>query len=506
VSEADLTERAFHLHPLSVPYRIIERGAAFVVGLVVIGPPVFGSIAAAVGVDIALLLGIVVVGAAVGYAVAAYRRFEYELTADTFDIRSGVFARRNREIPLRRIQNVDISQNVVQRALGIAALSLETAGASGSEANLRFLNKERAERLRSEISRLRRSETGEATEEEHAETVFEISDRELGLLALISADLRLFSGLVVLASFVAPSMVPMAESGGFDIGFESILGTLFGPTIALISFFGAILVYGVINATVYYGFTLSRSSAELRYERGLLQRYSGTIPLEKVQSLTVEENVIARALGYASLDIETAGGGGQQEQGASQSAIPLATRTRVFDLLNSVEAVGDVQFERPPKRARQRYMARYAAVVTLFTGLLFLVQQAVWATLAWWLALGLLLIVPPAAHLKWTHRGYVVGENHVVTRNGFWVRQTKVVPYYRVQTVLSSETVFQRRRHLGTVTVDTAGARSLLDNDARAVDIDAETSERLREQVSTELYESLRRRRASAPRSGSQIE
>jgi putative membrane protein len=301
-------------------------------------------------------------------------------------------------------------------------------------------------------------------------------------------------------------MVPMAESGGFDIGFESILGTLFGPTIALISFFGAILVYGVINATVYYGFTLSRSSAELRYERGLLQRYSGTIPLEKVQSLTVEENVIARALGYASLDIETAGGGGQQEQGASQSAIPLATRTRVFDLLNSVEAVGDVQFERPPKRARQRYMARYAAVVTLFTGLLFLVQQAVWATLAWWLALGLLLIVPPAAHLKWTHRGYVVGENHVVTRNGFWVRQTKVVPYYRVQTVLSSETVFQRRRHLGTVTVDTAGARSLLDNDARAVDIDAETSERLREQVSTELYESLRRRRASAPRSGSQIE
>jgi len=207
------------------------------------------------------------------------------------------------------------------------------------------------------------------------------------------------------------------------------------------------------------------------------------------------------------LDIETAGGGGgQQEQGASQSAIPLATRTRVFDLLNSVEAVGDVQFERPPKRARQRYMARYAAVVTLFTGLLFLVQQAVWATLAWWLALGLLLIVPPAAHLKWTHRGYVVGENHVVTRNGFWVRQTKVVPYYRVQTVLSSETVFQRRRHLGTVTVDTAGARSLLDNDARAVDIDAETSERLREQVSTELYESLRRRRASAPRSGSQIE
>jgi putative membrane protein len=287
----------------------------------------------------------------------------------------------------------------------------------------------------------------------------------------------------------------------FTVGVESVVSALFGTVATLGFVVVAGLAYGLLNATLYYGFTLRRAPEELRYERGLLQRYSGTVPLGKVQSLTVQENVLARALGYASLDIETAGGSGrEQDQNNSQSAVPLATRERVFELMNSIESVGDVTFERPPKRARERYAVRYAAVVVAISTLLYLIQTAFAGSLFWWAPLGLLAVVPLAAHLKWKHRGYFVGEDHVVTRNGFWVRGTKIVPYDRVQTVLSSETVFQRRRRLGTVTVDTAGARSLFGNDAKAVDIDAETTERLRERVADELYNALRRRRTTAAR------
>jgi putative membrane protein len=92
----------------------------------------------------------------------------------------------------------------------------------------------------------------------------------------------------------------------------------------------------------------------------------------------------------------------------------------------------------------------------------------------------------------------------VVTRNGFWVRRQKVVPYHRVQTVFSSQTIFQRRRDLATVTVDTAGSQSLIGQDAEAVDIDAERAEAIRERVSDELYGALaRRRREGRSRSGS---
>jgi putative membrane protein len=494
--DSSVTNQPQRLHPLSVPYRIVEQGLALGFLVVVVGPALFGALSDVVGGGLLFVLGLLVVAAVAGYGVAAYRRFEYELTADTFDIRSGVFARRDREIPLRRIQNVDISQNVVQRVLGIAELRLETAGASGSEAHLKFVSEDRADHLQREISRLRRVGEPDASDSEAFETVFEISPRELGLLALVSADLRLFSILVLGASVVAPSLVPMVDGEWVTFGVESIVGALFGTLATLVFVVVVGLLYGVVNATLYYGFQLRRAPEELRYERGLLQRYSGTVPLGKVQSLTVEENVLARALGYASLDIETAGGSGrEQDQNNSQSAVPLATRERVFELANSIEDVGDVQFERPPKRARQRYAVRYAGAILAATALLYLVQTGLSSSLFWWAPLGLLVVVPLAAHLKWKHRGYAVGTDHVLTRNGFWVRQTKVVPFYRVQTVLSSETVFQRRRRLGTVTVDTAGTRSLLGDDAKAVDIDAEATAQLRERVVDELYGALDRTR-----------
>jgi putative membrane protein len=496
-TEESIIEQAFHLHPLSVPYRLLKQGMGIGFLLLFFGPPVIGAVTTVFGDALAVTIGLAVVVTIAGYGVAYYRRFVYELTPDTFDIRSGVFARRDREIPLHRIQNVDIRRNVVQRALGLAEVRLETAGASGAEAHLKFVGAERASQLQREISRLRRSTDNQRAEEEQFETVFQITPRELGLLALVSADAQLVPILFLAASVFVPAVGSLSGSEWIFFGVET-LDRLFGPLVTLGGLLAVGLAYGVITAAMYYGFTLDRAAEELRYERGLLQKYSGTIPLSKIQSLTITENVLARTLGYASLDIETAGqGGGERDQGTTQSAIPLAERRRVFELTNSIEAVGAMRFERPPKRARQRYAVRYAAVVGLLAVALYLVQGLLGRSLYWWASLGLLTVVPLAAHLKWKHRGYFVGENHVVTRNGFWVRTLKIVPYYRVQTVVSSETIFQRRRRLGTVTIDTAGARSLIGNDARAADVARDTAEQLRDQVAEELSESLRRRARS---------
>jgi len=493
------------LHWVSVPYRLFQQGVGIVFGLFVIGGGGVsnllrsGRTVVAVGTALALL-GLV--GLAVGYYVAYYRRFEYELTPDTFDIQSGVLSRREREIPLRRIQNVDISQNVVQRALGVAEVGLETAGGGGTEAQLRYVDESEADRLQSEISRLSRAATADAsgdgesvtTETERFDTVFSVTERELGVLALVSMDLRLASVLFLGVSVFAPSLAPFADSE-FVFGAEGLARALFGPLAGVGVILALAVLSGALNAARYYGFTLDRGVDELRYERGLLRRFGGTIPLEKVQTLTLTENVIARTWGYASLYIETAGStAGSQGSTNSQAAIPLADRDRVLELAASLEPADLSSFERPPTRARYRYAVRYAVALFALAGLLYLGGRLTDYRLFWYLPLVGLVLVPLAAHLKWKHRGWAFDDEYVVTRNGFWVRQIKVVPLHRVQTVFSSETVFQRRRELGTVTVDTAGGYSFASGDPQAVDIDADTVERLRKQVGDGLYASLRRR------------
>lgn len=502
VGEGATLDGPKRLHPATIGYRLATSGLRVGVILLFLGVPsvtgMFGSGRSLEAVGF-LVLAFLAIVAIAGYIVASYRRFEYELTVETFDIRSGVFSRREREIPLRRVQNVDISQNPIHRALGIAEVRLETAGGGSTEAELQFVSVEEADRLQSTISRLRRGGDDDTTAAAESTDVsargkllFEMHPRELAVLALVSVDLRIASFLAVGGGLVMPSMPQVAVPPvPFD---EFSLSALFGPVVTLAGLVLLALLSGVINAARYYGFRLTRDDGELRYERGLLQRYSGTIPLSKVQTLTIQENAIARRLGYASLTIETAGyapGAGGAE--GSQSAVPLARTDRVRSLARSIEDVDAGSFTRPPRRARTRYGVRYSLVVAVIVAALWLGRWAGVPVPPWYVGLLGLAVVPAAAHLTWANRGYAVGENHIVTRSGFWVRRTSVVPYHRVQTVSTHATVFQRRRDLATLVVDTAGSHSLLGDDAMAVDIDADTAATLREAVPESLSRALAR-------------
>jgi putative membrane protein len=498
------------LHPLSIPYRAVSRGTSVGITLVFVGLSLSGSGIVPFELTRPLLAVLVLAGvtAVAAWQFAYYRRFEYELTDEGLEIASGVVSRRNREIPLGRIQNVDISRNLVQRGLGIAALDLETAGGGQTEASLQYVGYDEAKRLQREVQHLKRGAETEretdATADEREELLFELAVGELALLSVLSLNARYLSILAF-----GPAAFP------FVPGFAEL--ALLGGVMLL-----AVLVVGVwtISAAVtfarYYGFRLTRVGDELRYERGLLQRYDGSIPLEKVQTLTLRESALMRPFGYASLAVETAGyGPGQTPSGGSEAAIPLATRDRVLRLANEVETFDAPEFSRPPKRARTRYAVRYALALVGLAGGLFALQTFVGfparnvlafapRTLASLVLVGLALVafVPVAAHLKWINRGYDRGADHVFTRNGFWNRTTKVVAYYRVQTVIQSRTLFQRRRRwrLANVVVDTASSAGGV---AYAADLDATDAENFREFVATKLQESLQAN-AIAEQSGSE--
>jgi len=511
------------LHPLSVPYRAVRTvlnlgGIAIVVLLVL--PSVLQS---ALGVAIA---GAVVITGLVGilaWQYAYYQRFEYVLTESTFDIDSGVLSRRSREIPYERIQNVSIDRNVLERALGLSEVRLETAGGSGAEAHLQYVRAAEADRLQDEVGeRARRSReetgrTGRRTAEEGApadeagpapdavrdeaagrpaaagtgaagpqrERLFELTGRELTVLGLVSLDAR-YLPFVLFALGALPGSVDLEGEGG---------------ALALLAIAGAILVFTLLAAGVsaafsvanYYGFQLDRLGEELRYERGLLQRYSGTIPLEKVQALTVTENPLARWVGYASLTVETAGFSPGQS-GGSQAAVPIARRERVLELATEIEPTEIPAFETPPKRARTRYVARYTIIVALGVATAFAASSAGFWIGPWWSPAVAMVLVPIAAQLKWRNIGYALTDDHVITRHGFWSRSTKIVPYHRVQTVADSQTIFQRRRRLATVHVDVAGSQSLVRDDSRIVDIDRERADDLRETITERLLAAVAER------------
>jgi putative membrane protein len=258
----------------------------------------------------------------------------------------------------------------------------------------------------------------------------------------------------------------------------------------------ALAVSVVLTVVEYYDFTLVREGDDLRYQRGLLRKYSGTIPLAKVQTVTVRENVLMRRFGFATLVVETAGYSGGSQQSTQGVAVPMAPRATVYELARDIEPFGSVDIQRPPKRARRRYAARFAILAGALTVVAYAVDSLLVGSGYWWLSLALFAAVPPAAHLRWRHRGYALTEDVFVAQSGFWRQKTSVVPYYRIQTVFVGRSPFQRRRRLASLTADTASTASLLGGSATAHDIDDGSAGELRETLRRRLYRDLLARRS----------
>ena len=515
------------LAPLSVPYRALQKASRLAITLVFVG-----SVGTEVGFSSALVAAGIggAIALALAYEFAYYRRYQYTFTDDTFDIESGVLNRREREIPYGRVQNVDISRNVIQRLLGLSAINLETAGGGSTEAAIRYVTADAATTIQDELRRRKRGDdqrrrTGteaadntardaadpdsEATDsaatrefdDPDEELLFEISPSELALAGILSFDPRVpgllfavFTGSIPFVSPVVPEPAAVATTGLDPTVVLFVMGVVLLVGLVVLSW-----VVGAVSAVVnYWGFRLTRSETELRYERGLLQRYSGTIPFEKIQTVTISDNPLKRRAGYATLAVETAGyAPGQANDRGSEAAVPIAGHDRIRRLAAEIDGCETGGFNQPPKRIRRRYLARYLIALAGVTGLLYAASISVTrlAALPWYLPLVGVFLAPIAAHYKWLHRGYRLGTNHLVTRNGVWNRETKRVPYHRLQTVIDSRTLFQRRWRVATVIGDTAGSLSVLGDDAAAVDIEVDDAVTLRSELRDRLRASLADRR-----------
>lgn len=449
--------------------------------------------------NLGFIAGLALVG--VAYEFLYYRRFEYTLSDESFDIDSGVFSRREREIPLDRIQNIDISQSPVARALGLAVLELETAGGGSTEARLRFVAPTEARRLQRQLQARKGDEvTAEAaTGTEDRDPVYELGSRELRLLSLTSLD----PGASVVVSFIGLGFQLLLPTEPGETASQLPINTRSLEPVDVVGFLLVLLALAWLVSVAlvysrYANFRLYRVGDELRYERGLLGRYSGTIPLGKVQTASIVANPVKRRLGYVTLSLETAGYAPGGDGGrASETALPLAKRgvaAAFVGELSQFDGV-DVDLDSIPTRARQRYAARYTIVVAALVGLGFAANR-LYDLSFWYLPALLVLAVPLAAHLKWANRAHGTSERTFLAQTGFWRRTTRVVPFHRLQTVVDTRSIFQRRRRLASVTADTASTASVLGGDATAFDLDADRADDLREQLAERLQWGLALRRA----------
>ena len=453
------------LHPLTVLFEAIALVRNFVF------PAVIGAFTATSGDfgDVALWLGLIAGVPALVGAVAKYVHFRYVLGDDALIVDSGILQKQHRVIPLASVQNVNIRATALQRLLGVATLSVETAtGGMKADADFAVLRRGDAERLMSGILARRRPAGGEespagylpiASMEDSGAVVTHLTPGDLALAGATANH----AGLIVAAIAGGSQFADDLPFSGWVAGqFERLpLDNLSSALLIGLAGVGALLLIGWIGSIMgsivgFYDFTLTTRDQRLHKTHGLLARQATTLPLGRIQAMRIEESLLRRPLGLTSLRVMTAGrAAGQPESGGAETIAPIARAAEVARFVRVVFPALDytgIALSRVHARSRSRAFTVYAlALIVLALGV------AAWRAQ---LAVIPLAFVPPAwllATWQYRHRGYARVPRHVVARNGAFNRITWLVPEHKVQTLHLRESPFQRRHGLATVQLDTAG-------------------------------------------------
>lgn len=471
------------------PFTLLHRAIRSLPGLVLLLIPVMRA-GSGRGAAVASLVATIGFGVfLVPLLVGQYLRFRYRVTPREIIIHSGVFSRQMRNIPVERIQRVEILQPALARLFGTARVLLMTAGGAGAEGVLEYVSLAEARHLRETIRQFQgRGAMAPAPSETDPSATLDAAAEAprtplftLTPALLLRQGMMRFSLVYIALAFSALQYLDITVEDIVDFFLEyryEAYSDFFpsSPTAtALLTLVVALVLSwlaGIVTTVNgYHGFRLEPEGADkLHTSRGLLSRFERTIPLRKVQALVFRQNPIMQHFGYVRLSAQTMG----LDENA-RGAAPVVPFARLEDTLDLAGRVFGYQPPTTLHAVSPRFKRRTA--VRLHVALLLTVLPLAY----WWpVALWGLLVSPLLfwlANAQYRAHGYHFDGGTLVVQYGALWRKRWAVPLSRVQTFNLDATPFQRRLGLVTLSLDTAGAGELGGPDVR--DLDRDTAEAL---------------------------
>lgn len=420
--------------------------------------------------------------------VLQYLRFSYRITPQQIVIQSGVLNRKNRSIPIERIQNVEIEQQLLARMLNLAQVRLETAGSASTEASIEYVSVPQAQKIRAAVRTFQRDADppkARATPSTEAEaptsprTLFSMSLRHVLLAGAFRFSLFYLALIFSVLQFVDPETLTNWLLLSQD-RIDTVVDTMYqSPVLTVLSTVLVAALLGwlsgiLITLNRYYGFTLWMDGGKLRKRHGLFTVTEGTIPLAKVQVLIVQTTPLMRLFGWYTLEVQTMGlNTDQQGQRVVapfakwETVIRLADRVRPMEMPDTFERVS-------PLTIRRHFLRRLGVLLAALAPAVYFWPHDWWApydvALPWW-SLLTIPILGIAAYLHYHYHRFAIHHDGLYVRRGVLRHYLWMIPINRYQVAYATDSLLQRRLNLKTLFVDTAGASAFAYPDI--VDVEA---------------------------------
>jgi len=422
-------------------------------------------------------------GPALGLVVALFSlvsqalvwwQYRYEVTGGELQVRSGILARRERLIPLERIQSIDVNETPLQRLFRVVGIRVETAAGGGGDTDVKLdalsnaeanLLRQRLAAQQSTMATTHPEETSQPTSPgaavvapDEGTLLRRLSTRELLIAGATSGRVGPALALVGFGTQFADDLIPERYWARFFTSNPGAVGfsvTNIVAIIIVIAIFAWLMAIGSMVLT-FAQCEVRRQGDRLYVSHGLLDRRRRSIPLRRIQAITISEGLLRQPFGLATINFESAGYG--KDTPESGTLFPLIHTSEIPAFLAAVSpdftAPLDPSMLAPlPPRSRGRYIM--AGVWSLLVMTVIAVPVAAWISWSpWWWGLAPLVFVPFAAIAGWwnfQNTGWLIDDQERwLARTGDFNRVTSIVPRRRLQHWSVHQDPLQRRATLAT--------------------------------------------------------
>ena len=412
--------------------------------------------------SIAVLFAVILLAGLVllGFATLRWWRYTFCIVEGELRVRRGVLAQQTLSVPLDRVQSVSLEQKVIHRPFGLVQVSLETAGTDEAEFTIDAVERRVADALQRAAADHRRKpvaqpETSELSNGHEQPPPPARPDRVIvrhtpGRVAAIALTQMPLTGFAIVAPLIA-----VADDLGDLIPFglpsvdEPTIGAWLIWVIPLV-FVAALLVSVVLNLVrvilVDWNLTVTSTAAGLRRDAGLLSTTSIASSIPRVQRVATKQGVLERLIGLQTVVLHTIGAG--------NFVIPGCDAEQVEEI-RSLALEGSPGIRSPTRRVSNQVVFKDVRNTTIVA---IVVLLGLVIPLGWW-ALLVLLIIPVvwlttrrSAHLRrWDLSHDAAANRHELLG---WSKEDLLLR--KVNGTRVSQTLFERKRGLATVTLQTA--------------------------------------------------
>ncbi len=393
-----------------------------------------------------------------------YWYFTFCIRERQFIIRKGFFTKKSITIPIERIQAIHLEQSLLHTLTGTHKVLMDTAGAEKEEVKIFAIASSDAIALRQIIL----AEPQVINDEMPVKQITGgklISQLNIPGLFKLSLSANHLETMALIGAFVIgkyEDIQPLINKIPLLKRLESYSEAvqLTWTVIATLSVF--ILLITIIISIVrtflkFYGYTVRMDEKGFHIRWGLLQIKQKMIPFTKIQMVTWRSNFIRRLIGLGLLNLKVAGE--KEEKTKMKIELPITFDEQVVNIIHAYQPLLPSLEQSEGFHIHSAYIMRRALFVTLP----FLLVASGLLSLKWgWNGLWIMLWWPVSIIKNWWYW----------TQFRFWVSGTGVQRYAssfgksemllnwnNIQYVQLRQSLFQKRKGLTTLILQTAGGR-----------------------------------------------